>query len=460
MSNQRRLFNFWAISGFGFLSLMTGEVIAANVLNESPPLHKIGPTSSAVISNGLIKLGIHDEGHLNVWDDKEGLVGLSLIFPPPGGVSEALAVGCWCEGWGISGNNDPTMTGTASVDNYPGISNIIPEHPLNKSGPSAISTVDVGSSLRVEHDFHPSTSPNLYEITVTVTNTSLEPITDLKYRRVMDWDIPPDVFNECVTNQGTVLGYIEFTDNGFDSVNPLDPPDPSWTFGDIIDYGPFDHGALFQVSFLKPGEKLMPGENRVFNIYYGAAFNQAEAEAALTEVDAEAYSLGKPSDSYYGGSCTDNPNVFIFGFKDKSSATCLGLTCTLEGTDENDFLVGTNGDDVICGGEGNDTIIGAQGDDVICGGPGNDILIGNEGYDIIEGEDGDDFLEGDREVDVLQGGNGNDVIQGDLGNDFLFGGSGQDSLDGAGGRNLLNGGTDTDLCEPTAKPNILIQCNP
>jgi hypothetical protein len=142
------------------------------------------------------------------------------------------------------------------------------------------------------------------------------------------------------------------------------------------------------------------------------------------------------------------------------ASICLGLLCTLEGTDEDDYLVGTNGDDVICGGEGNDTIIAAKGDDVICGGPGNDILIGNEGYDIIEGEDGDDFLEGDKDVDVLQGGEGNDVIQGDLGNDFLFGGMGQDSLDGGGGANLLNGGTDTDLCEPIAKPNILIQCNP
>jgi RTX calcium-binding nonapeptide repeat (4 copies) len=141
-------------------------------------------------------------------------------------------------------------------------------------------------------------------------------------------------------------------------------------------------------------------------------------------------------------------------------ATCLGNACTIEGTNGNDYLVGTNGDDVICGGEGNDTIIAAKGDDVICGGPGNDILIGNEGYDIIEGEEGDDFLEGDKDIDVLQGGEGNDVIQGDLGNDFLFGGMGQDSLDGGGGANLLNGGTDTDLCEPNAKPNILIQCNP
>jgi RTX calcium-binding nonapeptide repeat (4 copies) len=470
MSNQRRLFNFWTMSSFGFLSLITGEVIAANALNENPPLHKVDPTlSSAVISNGLIKLGINDEGHLNIWDDEGGPpVGLSLIFPPPGGVNEALAVGCWCEGWGIAGNDNDAMAGTASVNNSPGIWHIWNPN-LIKVSPVATSTVDVGPNLgelnlHVEHDFHPSTSPNLYEITVKVTNISLDPITELKYRRVMDWDVPPNVFNECVTNQGTVPGYIEFTNNGFDSVNPLDSPNinpPYWIDGDIVDYGPYDQGALFQVTLIKPSDTpLMPGEVKEFNIYYGAAFNQADAEAALDTVGAEAYSFGKPNNG--SGGCTDNPNVFIFGFKKHSSAaTCLGLACTIQGTDGDDsLLVGTDGDDVICGGKGNDVIIGAQGDDVICGGPGNDTLIGNEGYDIIEGEDGDDFLEGDKDVDVLQGGNGNDIIQGDLGNDFLFGGSGQDSLDGAGGANLLNGGTDTDLCDPTVKPNILIQCNP
>lgn len=167
------------------------------------------------------------------------------------------------------------------------------------------------------------------------------------------------------------------------------------------------------------------------------------------------------ADNWIGSASNRNLATNVFKFLDEcTSQYCLSLKCTLKGTDGDDFLVGTNGDDVICGGKGNDLILGAKGDDVICGGPDNDTLIGNEGYDIIEGEDGDDFLEGDKDIDVLQGGNGNDVIQGDLGNDFLFGGSGQDSLDGAGGANLLNGGTDTDLCEPTAKPNILIQCNP
>lgn len=150
------------------------------------------------------------------------------------------------------------------------------------------------------------------------------------------------------------------------------------------------------------------------------------------------------------------PNIINYAYDAGGCrGTCLGLLCTLEGTDSDDFLIGTNNDDVICGGEGNDTILGAKGDDVICGGPGDDFLVGNEGYDLIEGEEGDDFLEGDKHVDVLQGGKGNDTLLGDQHNDFLFGAAGQDYLDGGKGSDLLNGGTDIDTCD---SGRILIGC--
>ena len=45
--------------------------------------------------------------------------------------------------------------------------------------------------MRVTHDYHPSANPNLYEVTVTVENISAVPV-DLRYRRVMDWDIDAD----------------------------------------------------------------------------------------------------------------------------------------------------------------------------------------------------------------------------------------------------------------------------
>jgi hypothetical protein len=60
-------------------------------------------------------------------------------------------------------------------------------------------------------------------------------------------------------------------------------------------------------------------------------------------------------------------------------------SCTIRGDGRSNHLVGTEGDDVICGGGGDDRIEGLGGRDVIRGGPGNDT---------IDGGDGDDFLDG------------------------------------------------------------------
>lgn len=77
-----------------------------------------------------------------------------------------------------------------------------------------------------------------------------------------------------------------------------------------------------------------------------------------------------------------------------------------QGTNGNDVLKGTRGDDSLYGLGGNDTLRGRQGNDRLDGGAGNDRLFG---------------------------GRGNDSLNGGAGNDRLAGGRGNDSLNGAGG---------------------------
>ncbi len=43
------------------------------------------------------------------------------------------------------------------------------------------------------------------------------------------------------------------------------------------------------------------------------------------------------------------------------------------------FLVGTSGDDVICGGKANDILTGADGNDILLSGEGRDFLSGDAG---------------------------------------------------------------------------------
>ena len=57
-------------------------------------------------------------------------------------------------------------------------------------------------------------------------------------------------------------------------------------------------------------------------------------------------------------------------------------------------------------------------------------FVGSEGNDVIKGGDGNDVIEGERGDDVLVGGGGNDVIEDDYGDDVLDGGSGSNTLRG------------------------------
>ncbi|CAM9862913.1 unnamed protein product, partial [Chrysoparadoxa australica] len=71
---------------------------------------------------------------------------------------------------------------------------------------------------------------------------------------------------------------------------------------------------------------------------------------------------------------------------------------------EQDFTVGTLGDDTMPGTSGNDTIDGRDGDDVVSGGLGDDVLYGGAGNDALSGGDGNDILYGGDGDTALVGG--------------------------------------------------------
>jgi hypothetical protein len=75
--------------------------------------------------------------------------------------------------------------------------------------------------------------------------------------------------------------------------------------------------------------------------------------------------------------------------------------CTITGTEGDDRLRGTRGDDVICGLEGDDVIDGRGGDDALFGDAGNDRIDGGDGDDNLYGSEGDDRLDGGRGDDVV-----------------------------------------------------------
>ncbi|MEH2142888.1 MAG: calcium-binding protein [Nostoc sp.] len=133
------------------------------------------------------------------------------------------------------------------------------------------------------------------------------------------------------------------------------------------------------------------------------------------------------------------------------------------GTQYDDLIVGSNGNDTLSGGYGgNDTIDGGIGDDLLSFGnyynstkgitstfnatnnsgsitDGTNRVIyknierlnirGTNFDDLIVGSNGNDTLDGgDGGNDILIGGNGNDILIGGNGNDSLIGGSGTDTF--------------------------------
>jgi len=114
------------------------------------------------------------------------------------------------------------------------------------------------------------------------------------------------------------------------------------------------------------------------------------------------------------------PNSFA------ADINCTGGACV--GTDGNDRIEGTPGQDFIDGLRGNDIINGGPGDDALGGQEGLDFINGGQGNDRIGGGDGQDQLYGQAGNDFIEGGNGDDVIEGHAGLDTIYGGPGADYM--------------------------------
>src|SRR5262249_36368546 len=154
----------------------------------------------------------------------------------------------------------------------------------------------------------PSVTPNLFQVTVTIRNLTGAPITDLRYRRVMDWDVEPTAFEEYVTvHTGGASDVLFTSDNGFATANPLDPAGSILFTGEATHSGPADHGADFDFGF----GSLAAGGTEKFNTYYGAAGTESGALAALAGAGAEVYSLGQPSNFAPGDPGFGTPNTFV-----------------------------------------------------------------------------------------------------------------------------------------------------
>jgi Ca2+-binding RTX toxin-like protein len=120
-----------------------------------------------------------------------------------------------------------------------------------------------------------------------------------------------------------------------------------------------------------------------------------------------------------------------------------------------DTIEGTNGTNVLAGGDGSDTLTYENATAGVTvslaltsaqntGGAGTDTV---SGFENLTGSAFNDTLTGDANANILAGGAGADLLVGAAGNDTLNGQDGNDTLRAGAGANLLDGGTGTDTAD-------------
>ena len=280
---------------------------------------------AGIIRFGDTYLGVNDQGHLNTPtyngvttnSSHTGLTYGGTVGTRPAG-NDATSPGCLCEGWGVSASG---VSGYANVS-VGGVSNLTVDSFTSDAvdgsvvGTYATSAVHLTGTpgISVTQAYAASAASGVFQNTVTIKNTTGAAITDVRYVRVMDWDVPPTEFSEFVTIKGTATTtQLELShDDGFEVPDPLAATGEltaGTTDVDFTDVGASDHGAYFKFNF----GSLADGESKTFSIFYGAAANEAGALSALATIGAELYSLGQ-STNRAGGPANDEA-TFIFAFK-------------------------------------------------------------------------------------------------------------------------------------------------
>ncbi len=281
--------------------------------------------AQAVITNGTIRMGIRALGDLNTGSLPQitggSVVGLRLITAA--GDYESTADGCTCEGWGVGTRSGGVVTSSGYANSAVGTSNLTAVS-FTSTASTATSVVRLtsGASIEVTHEYKPSSVPNLYEVNVTIKNTGATTIGDVVYRRVMDWDISPNQFNENVRISGWgAANLIGSGSNGFLSAQPLAVTSADCTIGGVCN-GNFetttgdDRGSFFDFSF----GALNAGASRTFQTFYGAAPSLNQLLTALGAVGAEVYTAAWCASATPGATPTscngkNGPAVFGYGFK-------------------------------------------------------------------------------------------------------------------------------------------------
>jgi len=331
-----------AFRGLAFLALALAALAAVAALHHA--------SASEILDDGTVMIGVSNDAQLNAPGGTTSCQGSTPVGIRLDATNcDFTSAGCPCEGWGAAYTDTTGTTHGCANNSAGGCVGTGGGWPCGGSSSTVTDSMTYAivnttmCNLLITHYFHQSAdTPNLFQVDVTLTNTGTTNMTNVLYRRALDWDIEPSEFSEYVTITGRnapsgpwPTQLVDTTDDGFSSTDPTMGKGGGGTSGclsidsipvnpPIYRNGPCDHGALFDFNF---GD-LNVSESTSFIIFYGAGTDEADAQAAVDAAGANIWSYGECSNSAVSGlTCTTGgaPNTAIFAFTLDPPLTCAPL---------------------------------------------------------------------------------------------------------------------------------------
>lgn len=285
-------------------------------------------SSRVTVNNGSILLGINDAGNLLIPTSTPGLdldgnfVGMRVdsngTWQEVIGEDECSS----CEGFGISNlhlNSGETFAGWATSSEAWLMENLLPSN-IIENGVNATTEAELNDGhMSVMHKFTPF-SESIYGVNITIENRHFsDDIGELRYRRVLMWNIPKENEKECtllLVGGDEKPRDLEYADGFFDGYGDFDPlyeVSASCTqkngcpVHDFMDEGPVKTDERFQFLFRGAGddgdEPLVLGsrETFTFNMFYGFTSGIDDMRNFISDSGAEIASVSYLTNE--NGSC-------------------------------------------------------------------------------------------------------------------------------------------------------------
>ena len=252
--------------------------LKASVVAVSLAFASLGAQAAPVIlDTGLVKMGVADNAGL-------GALGVGLVGPS----GDAIMPGCLCEGWGAAANGSSGYVYGLEGTNI--ASAVTTTAVASGAGLAATSVVRLNNGLVLTQVYSSAAGGKLFDINVTLTNSTAAMMSDVRYARTLDWDVTPGYF---ASNYTTVYGGTPTGPGGkvlTTSTNPFAVPDPMVARAQEKDANVVDSigdkGGFFVFGF---GD-LAAGASVSFDTFIGAGSSVSGLLAALGSVGVEAYS--------------------------------------------------------------------------------------------------------------------------------------------------------------------------